>query len=64
MARFRKKPVMIEAWQFDGTEVSALEIQTHGTTECPIEIVRYNERFLRVRTREGPLMAAAGDWII
>lgn len=54
----------IEAWQFDGSELSTIKIESHSTPECPIDIVPYTERFLRVHTLEGPLVATAGDWII
>lgn len=65
MPKFRKRPVVIEAIQWDGTfdgyhAVSALQ------TDRPITLHR--ERFgvdvLHISTLEGVMTATAGDWII
>ena len=55
--RFRKKPVVIEAIQYDGT--------------FPLEFLRGDERVqhggegvLEIVTLEGTMRASLGDWII
>ena len=61
MAHFRKRPVAIEARQFDGTLASArplLEwINDLGASWC------FNGT-MTIPTLEGPHTARAGDWII
>jgi hypothetical protein len=56
MARFRKKPVEIEAVQFDGTFPLAFLQDT--------EQVRWDEDCLAIDTLEGTMRAREGDWII
>lgn len=53
MSRYRKRPVVVEAVQWDGTE-------EHAKT---IEIVR-GALGLGIRTLEGFMLASPGDWII
>jgi len=60
MAKFRKKPVVIEAWPFwkdgDYNDVAPVEF---------VAAIRYDtEDRPYVRTREGPLAVSNGDWII
>ncbi len=60
--KFRKKPVVIEAWQFNG-EDSLLwpkwleEYQHNG-------VVTWNSSYLVIPTLEGNMTASLGDWII
>lgn len=61
MARFRKKPVVIEAEQFTGHNVADLAAQLgvellYDTSDPPEWIV--------IETPEGDMKARAGDWII
>lgn len=61
-ARYTKRPVTIEAVQFDGTPESAAAIMkwvdsTGGTS-------RYNGEALTIVTLEGPMKAASGWWVI
>jgi hypothetical protein len=72
MSKFRKKPVVIEAMQWDGSIANADEIEmwSGGKTTCrgfgmdrapstkPVQIGIY------IETREGYIRADAGDWII
>jgi hypothetical protein len=64
MAKFRKKPVAIEALQFDGTNYTAIfDFMGHATggrasASNPLQ----NKIF--IRTLEGEMTADAGDWII
>jgi hypothetical protein len=68
--KYRKKPVVIEAMQWDGTAVSAIPI-TNWAHKSPGSINYYSpdENFsgqaeLRVRTYEGEMRASPGDFII
>lgn len=56
--KFRKKPVVIEAMQFDGSNGPAVEAWAGGA------VSRAGDRTLTVQTPEGPLFARSGDWIV
>jgi hypothetical protein len=63
VARFRKKPVVIDAWLWDGTfgtyERIRQECFTYVThSETPLHGT------LAIETREGTMRADVGDWII
>ncbi len=61
MSKFRKKPVVIEAICWDGTndhEVSAFGVP-HVERKKPYEDPR-----LKVRTLGGDMLASPSDWII
>ena len=67
MGMYRKKPVVIEALQFDGTLQSAEEISRHfGPTKVSPQFDAPGEFMgkLMCHTLEGPLFAVAQDWII
>ena len=57
MPAFRKKPVVIEAVQFDPDNWAATE---------GVEIIRleYGGAVARIKTLEGTMLAQPGDWII
>jgi hypothetical protein len=57
--KFRKKPVIIEAMQFDGSDKSALEICFWSGMSS-----LFDEGTLKIETLEGTLTASPGDWII
>jgi hypothetical protein len=59
MAKYRKKPIVIEAFRWEGEECPDLKRIDVGRDElgCP----RYN---LEIPTLEGTLYASEGDWII
>jgi hypothetical protein len=59
MPMFRKKPVVIEAVQFDGTNHDAI-VRFAGLKARVIG----RERALLIGTLEGSLTASPGDWII
>ena len=74
---YRKKPVVIEAWQFVGTnaEINAvyqwIEANTQGSfdplsEEIPASGVSIDPAtgFLLIATLEGVMQAKPGDWII
>lgn len=66
--KFRKKPVVIEAWQFDGCEQSAREILALAGPNSGIEHRRTTHfehpHILVIATLEGEMRAFRGDWII
>ncbi len=59
MPKFRKKPIVIEAIQFDGSPDTAHEIYKLSTRD-----ISYIGDHLTIRTLEGPMTASVGDWII
>jgi hypothetical protein len=67
MARYRKKPVEIEALQFDGTVISANRILgwigSNGGDAKRAHATR-PELGLVIHTLEGSMRAEPGDWII
>lgn len=61
MAKFRKKPVVIEAMQYTGE--NATEIQRFiGAAETDESFLR--PTILKIKTLEGTMQADEGDWII
>ena len=57
--KFRKKPVVIEAVQYDGTSASIA-----GFVPAHLYVKYSGSEVLEVLTLEGPLVAQVGDWII
>jgi hypothetical protein len=62
MNKYRKKPVVIEAIQFTGSESSIIDIMAlsnsrHIDTDC-------GGKELRIHTLEGVMTASLGDYII
>jgi hypothetical protein len=77
MAKYRKKPVVIEAILFDGTnhdEIAAFgckgepcaewSVAGLGVEDGPPPVVGPIDRFFDIETLEGTMRANAGDWII
>lgn len=68
MAKFRKKPVVIEAIQWDGTAHSTLMIQNFMGQDLELKPNQQgtvtDRYFLMIPTLESPHEASAGDWII
>lgn len=68
--KFRKKPVVIEAMQFDGTVDSANRIREWArkpdgmSAECGRSTHGAQCLDLRIATLEGTMRADSGDWII
>jgi hypothetical protein len=61
MAKFRKKPVVIEAVQWTGKNHQ----QVLDFTEDDLEIFKpHNSRAFLIPTSEGEMRAEVGDWII
>ena len=65
MAKFRKKPVVVEAWQFDASSFMPQPLWLHNAIVSGKiyyqggETPRYT-----IETLEGKMRAIAGDWII
>ncbi len=68
MAKYRKKPVVIEAMQFHGPDVTRVDVMVdfddwmvanQGDRKC-----RYVGDTLVIPTLEGDMIATRGDWII
>ena len=59
--KFRKKPIIIEAIQYNGTEESYKEICNFCED---LVITAYNDKTLMIPTLESPHEASVGDWII
>lgn len=67
MAKYRKKPVVIEAQLYDGSVSSAMGIVgwAHGELHPSANsIITWDGTNLIVRTLEGALQGSPGDWII
>jgi hypothetical protein len=67
MAKFRKKPVVIDAYRFDGTWQSVRSLNPGPNQILFVDRVRhggYTTNQLDVRTLEGTMTANEGDWII
>jgi len=60
MAKFRKKPVEIEAIQFIGTKENVEEIRNLDNNI----IWHFNQNLLSIPTLEGTMTAQLNDWII
>lgn len=70
MAKYRKKPVVIEAMRFDQVDAkrSAIEILTWAGPQCGMEH-RFTSNpvqphIIVIQTLEGEMRAMPGDWII
>ena len=50
---FRKKPVIIKAWQFDGVHFPAM-----------YPFIWTGEGELKIETLEGDMLVSSGDWVI
>jgi hypothetical protein len=70
MPKFRKKPIVVEAEQFDGTAESAERLtRLYASNVCPEfgSTQETHDQFtgrLCVQTPEGVIYAGPGDWII
>lgn len=65
MSQFRKKPVVIEAQLFDGSDESAILIENWSKGAAKqSKPWRENYGFMDIATLEGVMTAITGDWII
>jgi hypothetical protein len=58
--KFRKKPIVIEAMCWEGTDDSALRIDDWSNGNAG----RVSDEQLSITTLEGEMTASVGDWII
>lgn len=63
MPIFRKKPIMIEAWQFDGGIASAEDIAARDESMHVLSNEN-GDAFIIIDTLEGRMTANPGDWVI
>jgi hypothetical protein len=63
MAKFRKKPVVIEAVQWDG-KFTTLEPIMDGVRGTTVLGQSFTDDALEIETLEGTMRAEIGDWII
>jgi hypothetical protein len=64
MAKYRKKPVVIDAMQFDGRNHDAVfEWMTQASPGAVIPAGGDDTRLI-IQTLEGDMTASTGDWII
>lgn len=61
MPQFRKKPVVIEAWKWDGVSTSPERPDWLRGADVRAD---HHEQVLHIRTLEGVMTASSGDWII
>ena len=61
MPRYRKKPVEIDAWQWNGQPVREWPDWLQGNFDVFHDPP---SKFLSIRTLEGEMSARPGDWII
>lgn len=61
--KFRKKPVVIEAFQFTKETISEAAEFCNGDIDEPVQPFEPN-RSIIIHTREGSMRASEGDWII
>lgn len=59
--QFRKKPIIVRAWRFDGSWESVEQIVADN---CNTGWYNRNGGELEIETLEGTMIASAGDWII
>ena len=63
MNKFRKKPVMVEAMQWDASHEAALEWAEEKTADTD-RCISVRKGSLFIDTLEGEMEARPGDWII
>lgn len=69
MGRFRKKPVVVEAWQFRGISLSAAHMAmpawlTEALREGRVWYQGGDAPYYTIGTLAGEMRADVGDWII
>lgn len=61
MAKYRKKPIVVEAIQWDGKTTSAFDMYHQWNKGWTHDV---NKGELYIATLEGVMTASKGDWII
>lgn len=62
--KYRKKPVVVEAVQFTDTEESISKLSELGLEPVQIDYADAGNPILKIKTLEGLMIAAEGDYII
>ena len=62
--KFRKKPVVIEAFRFNMDSFQDLEELSEFLKDADVDINYLNEAKVYITTLEGVMCASDGDWII
>ena len=64
MSKFRKKPVVIEAVQWDGKMATLHQLENDGMRAAAVYSFEDNVQSLSIKTLEGSLVVSDNDWII
>ena len=65
MAKYRKKPVVIEAWRWDGGNPFYMPVQPTWLTDgMYYKTTPEGKEYVVISTLEGDMSANPGDWII
>ncbi len=64
MKKYRKKPIVIEAVQWDGSYDSGAKILEDMNTSCSLHPCRCGNYEMTINTLEGNMFASKGDYII
>lgn len=62
MAKYRKKPVVINAIRWDGSNI--VELNEMAGIDFATNYGRENDGALKIHTLEGTMHVAIGDWVI
>ncbi len=62
--KFRKKPIVIEAFHFKMESLKELEELSEFLKDADVDINYINESKVYIETLEGTMCASEGDWII
>ncbi len=62
MAKYRKKPVVVEAMQF--TDETKSQVHTWVTCNTAADFNAKGEPILKIQTLEGVMVASFGDYVI
>ncbi len=62
--KFRKKPVVIEAMQFDGSNAEVLVEAFQFSASLMRSVEGSSDPLLTVATLEGNMVVSIGDWVI
>lgn len=62
--KYRKKPVIIDAFLYDGTEESAIEISSNEDFEGMLDFKSGNFDGFYINTLEGKMHVSKGDYVI
>lgn len=64
MAKFRKKPVVVEAFLYDGTEDSAIKISSNDDFKGMLDFKSGDFDGFYINTLEGQMHVSKGDYVI